>query len=122
MIAVYYDGKCGLCSKEIRYYQKIAPTGRFVWHDIANRPELLEPIKVSQQKALRRLHAQTTEGNIVEGVDAFCVIWKELSGWRWLGMFISIPVVRYCARFCYEKFADYRFSKLEHCQIMMTEK
>ena len=73
------------------------------------------------KKALRRLHAQTTEGNIVEGVDAFCVIWKELSGWRWLGMFVSLPVVRDFG-FCYEKFADYRFSKLDHCQIMTTDK
>ena len=36
MTIVYFDGKCGLCSKEIRYYQKIAPKGVFEWQDIAH--------------------------------------------------------------------------------------
>ena len=27
MIEVFFDGKCGLCSKEIAYYQSIAPSG-----------------------------------------------------------------------------------------------
>ena len=31
MIEVFYDGKCGLCSKEISYYQGIAPVGIFVF-------------------------------------------------------------------------------------------
>ena len=34
----FFDGKCGLCSKEISYYQGIAPVGIFVWKDIANDP------------------------------------------------------------------------------------
>ena len=31
---VLYDGKCGLCNKEILYYQTIAPKGKFEWVDI----------------------------------------------------------------------------------------
>ena len=27
LVTVFYDGKCGLCSKEINHYKKIAPTG-----------------------------------------------------------------------------------------------
>ena len=34
MIKVFFDGKCGLCSKEINYYIKIAPAGIFDWQDI----------------------------------------------------------------------------------------
>ena len=29
MITVFYDGKCGLCSKEIKYYRRIAISGVF---------------------------------------------------------------------------------------------
>ena len=42
MIEVYFDGKCGLCSKEIAYYQSIAPSGIFVWMDIATDASPLE--------------------------------------------------------------------------------
>ena len=35
MIKIFYDGKCGLCSKEINYYIKIAPKNVFDWFDIA---------------------------------------------------------------------------------------
>ena len=107
----HYDGKCGLCSKEIRYYQQI-PARTFVWYDIASHPHHLEPFNVSQEQALRRLHALTKEGSLVVGVDAFCTIWRELSGWRWLGMVVSLPVIRQCAQLGYNWFADYRFCKI----------
>ena len=49
---VFYDGKCGLCSKEINYYKKISPNNIFEWHDIATNPKALKEIKVSQYDAL----------------------------------------------------------------------
>ena len=39
MIKVLYDGKCGLCNKEISYYKKIANNNKFKWLDIANNPK-----------------------------------------------------------------------------------
>ena len=30
MIQVFYDGKCGLCAKEIEYYKGIVPQGIFL--------------------------------------------------------------------------------------------
>ena len=39
MIKVLYDGKCGLCNKEISYYKKIANNKKFKWLDIANNPK-----------------------------------------------------------------------------------
>ena len=56
MIKVYFDGKCGLCSKEINYYQRIVPEGVFQWLDIATDPSLLEGLGISQREALKRLH------------------------------------------------------------------
>ena len=34
LITVFYDGKCGLCNKEIDHYRKISPVGIFNWQDI----------------------------------------------------------------------------------------
>ena len=39
MITVFYDGKCNLCSKEIKYYKSIAGENVFNWFDIANDPK-----------------------------------------------------------------------------------
>ena len=40
MITVFYDGKCGLCSKEINHYRKVAPSGIFSWQDITESARL----------------------------------------------------------------------------------
>ena len=34
MITVFYDGKYGLCAREIGYYRRIAPDGVFAWQDV----------------------------------------------------------------------------------------
>lgn len=34
MITVFYDGKCGLCSKENNHHRAIAPDGIFNGHDL----------------------------------------------------------------------------------------
>ena len=41
MITVFYDGKCGLCSKEINHYRKIAPSNIFNWQDITESADEL---------------------------------------------------------------------------------
>ena len=52
MITVFYDGKCGLCSREIGHYMKISPPTTFIWRDIANEPQHLKKINVSQSERL----------------------------------------------------------------------
>ena len=47
MITVFYDGKCNLCSKEIKYYKSIADENVFNWFDIANDPKHLKTINRS---------------------------------------------------------------------------
>ena len=117
MLTVYYDGKCGLCRREIEYYKRVAPAGRFDWLDIATDPAGLTDLDVSQADALRRLHARDSFGNIYVGVAAFIAIWHGLNYWRYLAMMINLPLLRPVAAFAYDRFADYRFSRLTHCQI-----
>ena len=121
MITVYFDGKCGLCSKEIRYYQRIAPQGIFEWHDIATDPAPLSSLSISQETALRRLHVTDDQGKLHQGADAFIAIWRHLRGWYWLSLLGRMPIIRSLARFGYNRFADYRFRKLPHCQIYLTD-
>ena len=118
---IYYDGKCGLCSREIRYYQTIAPQGRFIWHDIAHDPAPLAAFDVSQEAALRRLHAHDAHGRLHVGVDAFALIWRYLPRWRLASFLIRLPVIYQIASFAYRRFADYRFTQLPHCAIYRDE-
>ena len=76
MLTVYYDGKCGLCRREIEYYKRLAPADRFVWLDIATDPAGLTTVDISQADALRRLHARDSSGTIYVGVAAFIAIWQ----------------------------------------------
>ena len=86
LVKVFYDGKCGLCSKEINYYIKIAPSNTFEWLDIANNPSELKNIKISQHDALMFLHAQDENLKLKVGVDAFILMWSKL---KYLASFVS---------------------------------
>lgn len=117
MIDVFYDGKCGLCSKEIIYYRRIAQDGVFNWFDIATDPTPLIEHKISQSEALRRLYVRDDEGGWHIGADAFIVIWRRLKYWKMLAAIVALPGVKQAARWFYNRFADYRFARLAHCQI-----
>lgn len=119
MIKVYFDGKCGLCSKEINHYRKIAKDGDFSWEDVANDSSHLINLKVTQSEALRRLHAQDSDGKLHIGLASFILIWENLPYLKWaiLAWFVKLPLIFQTIEFFYNRFADYRFERLPHCKI-----
>ena len=121
MITVFYDGKCGLCSKEIRYYKEIAPQGVFDWQDITQSSKALEACAVSYADGLRLLHAKDPDGVMHIGVDAFILIWKELRYWKCLAFLVGLPVIRSLSSVIYKAFANWRFKRLPHCQIALDD-
>ena len=121
MITVFYDGKCGLCAREIGYYRRIAPDGVFVWQDVSESAELLEREGVSLVQALQLLHVIDDAGRLRVGVDAFIVIWQSLPRWRLLALVAALPIIRPLASWIYRAFAAWRFSRLRHCQLAVRE-
>jgi predicted DCC family thiol-disulfide oxidoreductase YuxK len=117
MITVFYDGKCGLCSKEINHYRKIAPNGIFDWQDITEFADDLRKEDVSLSEGLKLLHAKDNSGQMHIGVDAFILIWKQLKRWSVLAVLVGLPVIRQIADMAYRTFASWRFKRLEHCQL-----
>ena len=117
MITVFYDGKCGLCAREISYYRRIAPDGIFAWLDVSESAEVLEREGVSLVQALQLLHVKDDAGRLHVGVDAFIVIWQSLRRWRLLALVVALPIVRPLASWVYRAFATWRFSRLQHCQL-----
>lgn len=117
LIKVYYDGKCGLCSKEINHYKKIAPKGLFDWQDITKSDEDLKAQGISLAEGLKYLHVKDRDGTFYIGLKAFLLIWQQLKRWRFLAILLSWPVFHQIADWAYKAFARWRFNKLEHCQI-----
>ncbi len=121
MITVFYDGKCGLCLKEINYYRLIAPPDIFNWQDITESTEDLKEAGITLSQGLKFLHAKDSDGNLHIGVDAFILIWRNLNRWRLLAAFVSLPVVRPVTEWAYSRFANWRFKRLVHCQLAARE-
>ena len=119
MITVFYDGKCGLCSKEINHYKTIANPKKFTWLDVANNPNYLKSIDVNLSDALMQLHVLDNENNIHVGVDAFIIIWSNLKFWCILSFIVRLPIIKQIANLLYKKFAEHRFAKLPHCQLSL---
>lgn len=116
-ITVYYDGKCALCSKEIRYYQKIAPRNIFDWQDITVSEQGLLKEGVSLTEGLNMLHVKDINGQMHIGLDAFIIIWKQLRKWRILAALVELPIIRQFANVIYRAFANWRYKRLEHCKL-----
>ena len=121
MIKVFYDGKCGMCSREIRHYMKISPRETFIWRDIANEPQHLKEINVSQSYALKRLHVIDQDGKIQVGVDAFIAIWSKIPRWRLLAFLCAMPGIKFTLSELYNKFADWKFARSTHCQMAVQK-
>lgn len=117
MITVFYDGKCGLCRREIAYYIRIAPAHVFDWVDITIDASSLEKLGVHYADGLMLLHAQDSYGKLHVGVDAFLLIWRHIPGWKWLASLVSFSLIYPLARRLYLAFATWRFNRLTHCQI-----
>ena len=117
MIRVFYDGKCGLCRREIEHYKRIAPEGVFDWVDITVDASSLERLGVAYADGLKLLHAQDVQGNLHVGVDAFILIWRQIPRWRVLASLVGAGFIRPVAGMAYRAFATWRFNRLSHCQI-----
>lgn len=122
MITVFYDGKCGLCRREIEHYKRVAPKDVFIWHDITISPSTFESLGIEYADGLKLLHVQDAQGKIYIGVDAFILIWSQIKRWRMLSKFVGLRLVRMLANRVYLIFANWRFSRLSHCQAAVIRK
>ena len=99
------------------FYCIFANNKNFKWLDIANNPKDLKEFNIKQSDALLYLHAFDSKNKKYVGVDAFILIWKNLNYWKFLAFIASLPIIKSLLSVIYNKFAYYRFNKLEHCII-----
>ena len=91
-IKVYFDGNCGLCSKEINYYRKIDKKNIFEWVNIYINDTDLKKLGITKSEALMELHALDENGKMYKGIDSFILILEEfiflLVNFRYLSFFL----------------------------------
>ena len=117
MITVFYDGKCSLCSAEINYYKKISSKLIFNWEDISQSKDKLDLLGVSSIDALKLMHVVDHQGKIHIGVDAFILMWQNMSQWTFVAKIASLPVFYNIAVLLYRVFAKWRFNRSSNCKI-----
>jgi predicted DCC family thiol-disulfide oxidoreductase YuxK len=112
MIRVFYDGKCGLCRREIHHYKQIAPQNVFEFVDITFNSASLVALNITIQDGLRLLHVQDRNGKICRGVDSFLLIWENIPRFRWLASIVRISPFYVIAAFLYDKFSAWHFTHM----------
>ena len=122
MITVFYDDRCGLCRKEIRYYQSKALPNTIDWVDITDNPDKVRAAGLTFDEAMRRFYVVDDNQQRFCGVDGFIQIWKVLPNFRFLAVFFKLPIIYSMSRLAYAFFSwfRYRYHGYHHCRIDHT--
>lgn len=106
-LTVYYDGACPVCAREIGFYRGRQGAERIDWIDVAAPGAATGP-GFTRDAALRRIHVRRADGTLASGAAAFAEIWRQLPGFRRLGLAVGAPPVRPVAELAYRGFLRLR--------------
>lgn len=106
--AVFFDGACPLCQREIAFYRRRVADGAIRWIDVAEAGNDRVAAGLSRAAARRRFHVQRPEGDIVSGARAFAVLWQHVPGFRWAGRVAAMPGIVQVLELCYRAFLPMR--------------
>lgn len=106
--AVYFDGACPICTREMAVYQRAQGADAVDFIDVTRcAPAALGPA-LSTEAALARLHVRLPDGRLVSGAAAFAALWLSLPRWAWAGRIASLPVILPTLELAYRGFLRLR--------------
>ncbi len=107
--AVYFDGGCPVCSREIALYQRLSDgaADRPRFENIAAEGAAL-PDGITRDEALARFHVRLGSGEVVSGAAAFIALWRATPRFRLLGRAASVPPVPWLLELAYRGFLQVR--------------
>ena len=98
---VIYNGDCPICSREIDVYRDhVTKAGGSLGFVDLNRVDL-GAFGLTAADAARRLYVVRGH-ELLSGVDAFLLLWRETPGFQWLARGAGLPGVRQIAGLVYE--------------------
>ena len=89
-LTVHFDGGCAVCSREIAAYRRQVGAEKCVRVDAHARAESAPGDGLSRPVALDRFHVRRADGQMVSGMRAFALLWRELPRMAWIGRLASI--------------------------------
>ena len=106
---MYFNNSCKICRTEINLYKK-QNIKDIEWVDITDNETAEIETQKDAKSLLRRLHIKDG-ANIIEGAEAFLLIWKNIPKYRFLYKILKKPIIFNIFSFFYEIVALFLFLK-----------
>jgi predicted DCC family thiol-disulfide oxidoreductase YuxK len=120
-IIVFFDGKCKLCTSEIRHYENLlhATTSPIAFFDLteneAETREILREFGIPEGDPFKRVHVvvENSKYEVLVSTRAFCEIWSRVPQWHNIVPFVkNVPGVIQMSDFVYGFIAETRMKIL----------
>ncbi len=110
---VFYDAQCPLCRKERRRYERWSGqhAADIDWLDVSEHESILREKGVDPAMALRSLHIETVQGELVEGIDAYRLLMKRIPWLLPVAWIIGLPGIKPALRAFYDAWVKRRLKK-----------
>lgn len=118
MLSVFYDGRCGLCDREIAFYRRHTAANSIIWLDIWSQEAALLAAGLSQAQCLQKLHLFSADGQLYTGVDAFLLLWQTVPKLRVLAKLARFAPLRAILAFGYKLFLVW-YKRQPHVQACL---
>ena len=106
---VYFNNSCKICKAEIDLYKK-ENIQEINWVDITNNSLAENETSKTDKELLRRLHVKDGE-KILQGAEAFLILWKKIPKYRFLYSFFKLPIIFNLFSVVYEVAAFFLYIK-----------
>jgi predicted DCC family thiol-disulfide oxidoreductase YuxK len=112
-INVFYDAQCPLCRKERRRYERWSGghAANIGWLDVSEHQQTLREKGVDPAMALRSLHVETAEGQLIDGIDAYRVLMARITLLVPVAWIIGLPGIKTVLRVIYDRWVKSRLQK-----------
>ena len=106
---VYFNNSCNICRAEINLYKK-QNIEDIEWIDITDNKSAEIETQKNDKTLLRRLHIKDGE-KVIDGAEAFLLVWKKIPKYKFLYTFFRIPIIFTLFSYFYEIIAFFLYLK-----------
>jgi len=108
-VKVYFNNSCNICRAEINLYKK-QNIKDIEWVDITDNKSAEIETQKDDKTLLRRLHIKDGE-KVIDGAEAFLLVWEKIPKYRFLYTFFKIPIIFTLFSYFYEIIAFFLYLK-----------